>query len=310
MWRRLSTRESRREQTKSPNQHTREQTWYNNVCRLVEKLLPLQNQRRLKEWVEQARSGRASGALRGGDEGVIRLMRTVPFSFIQAVLLPGQTTMLDGGVPMIFLMTTQGEGSGLDTSRRVSVGGDLENNMVYCDGCKVVRNWTRWSALVYDHHSRKLLEIFVAFIQSESYEAVSQALAMWIVSGKKGYDSGQGGDKVEPHVVSPKELMLDAGEGAVRAAEEQFAHCRCVGRGIVRSCQFHYGECRIRTEREALPEEWREEHKKRCELVLGAATKEDVEMEAQELGMFYEEKCTSRENRVKMEGWLQYWIQR
>ena len=276
----------------------------------MEKLLPLQNQRRLKEWVEQARAGRAGGALRGGDEGVIRLMRTVPFSLIQAVQLPGQTTVVEGAVPMIFLMTTQGVGSGLDTSRRVSQGGDLGNNMVYLDGCKVVKNWTRWSAVVYDHHSRKMLDIFVAFIQSESYEAVSQVLAMWQTMGQKGYDSERPGESVEAHMVSPKEMMLDAGEGAVKAAEEQFAHCRVQGRGIIKLCQFHYGECMRRHEREALPEECRPEHAKRCQLVLGAATKEDVEAEAQELQMFYEEKCTTRENRVKMEGWLQYWIQR
>src|SRR3569623_392802 len=118
----------------------------------------------MKKWVEQAKAGRAGGALRGGDEGVIRLMRTVPFSFIQAVHLPGQTTVVDGAVPMLFLMTTQGEGSGLDTSRRLSQGGDLENNLVYCVGCIVVMIWSRWSAVVYDHHSRKLLEVFVAFI--------------------------------------------------------------------------------------------------------------------------------------------------
>ena len=270
----------------------------------MEKLLPLQNQRRLKEWVEQARAGRAGGALRGGDEGVIRLMRTVPFSFIQAVQLPGQTTTLQGAVPMIFLMTTQGEGSGLDTSRRVSEGGDLEENMVYCDGCKVVANWYRWSVLVYDHHSRKLLEILVAFIQSESYEAVSQVLATWQVWGSSG------GEGVATHVVSPKEVMLDAGEGAVKAAEEQFKELRFVGRGRVRSCQFHFAECRRRYERECLPEEWREEHKKRCELLLGAATKGDVEAEVHELQNFYEQKCTSREKAVRMEGWLQYWIER
>jgi hypothetical protein len=82
----------------------------------VEKLLPLQNSRRLKEWVDQSKVGRANGALRGGDEGVIRLRRTLPFSLIQAVHLPGQTSELEGAVPMIFCMTTQGVGSGLEMS--------------------------------------------------------------------------------------------------------------------------------------------------------------------------------------------------
>ena len=42
---------------------------------MVDKLLPLQNDRRLKEWVQQARASRGRGAMLGGDEGVIRLMQ-------------------------------------------------------------------------------------------------------------------------------------------------------------------------------------------------------------------------------------------
>ena len=90
---------------------------------MVDKLLPLQQERRLREWVQQARASRGRGVLLGGDEGVIRLMQELPFQLIHAVRLPGQTGGLQNEVPIIFLMTTQGSGSGLDTSRRLSKGG-------------------------------------------------------------------------------------------------------------------------------------------------------------------------------------------
>lgn len=280
------------------------------MCRLVEKLLPLQNARRLKEWVEQARAGRAGGALRGGDEGLIKMMRKLPFSLVHEVQLPGQTRMTDGAVPMIFCMTTQGVGSGLDTSRRLSKGGDLQDNMVYCDGSKVARAWFRWTVLVYDHFARKLLEVCAGFIQSESYEAVSQVLATWKSMGNRGWKGEKESEAVEAHIVNPKKLMLDAAEGAVRATIEAFKHFRVEGRGEVGSCAFHFHECRRRQERENLPEACREEHKMRCNLLLGSETQREMEAEAEELMLFYNEKCTTKENALKMEGWLQYWLQR
>jgi hypothetical protein len=192
----------------------------------------------------------------------------------------------------------------------VSKGGDLEDNQIYCDGCKVVKHGYRWTALVYDHHSRKLQEIFVAYIQSESYEAVSQVLASWHVTGLKGYQCLGKIESVAAHVVNPAEFMMDEAEGPGRAVDEQFMAFHGEGRGRRRSCAFHFGECRCRMEIAYLPEECREEHKMRCELLLGAATKEDMEVEAEELMDFYKEKCTTPKDALAMEGWLQYWIQR
>ena len=169
-------------------------------------------------------------------------------------------------------MTTQGKGSGLDTSRRLSKGGDLEDNMVYMDGCRMAVKWTKWSASVYDHHGGKMQEVFAGFIQSESKEAVAQALALWKQLRRMGYDGAHGREPVEGHEVSPKITMLDAAEGPVQATEEAFGHLKVEGRGETRSCQFHFGECRCRHEKEYLPEEWREEHKRRAEVILGAQT--------------------------------------
>jgi hypothetical protein len=56
-----------------------------------EKLLPLQPNQRLREWVKVGRASRGRGALLRGDERVIRLMQDLPFKLIQAVRLPGQT---------------------------------------------------------------------------------------------------------------------------------------------------------------------------------------------------------------------------
>jgi hypothetical protein len=90
----------------------------------MQRLLPLMNAERLREWVRLGKTLRRGGMLRGGDEGVILLMRRFPFPFIQEVLLPGQTTIHGAGVPIIFCMTLQGVGSGLDVLRRVSKGGE------------------------------------------------------------------------------------------------------------------------------------------------------------------------------------------
>ena len=276
---------------------------------MVDKLLPLQNERRLREWVQQARASRGRGVLLGGDEGVIRLMKELPFQLIHAVRLPGQTGGLQTEVPIIFLMTTQGLGSGLDTSRRLSKGGDLEENMVYMDGCRMAVRWTKWSASVYDHNGGKMQEVFAAFLQSESKEAVAQALALWKLMGKDGYDRRYGGEPVKGHEVSPKVCMLDAAEGPVQATKEAFKHLKGGGRGETRTCQFHFGECRIRFERDYVPEEWREEHKKRADVILGAKTKEDVVAAAEELCGWYREKCRTLLDARRMEGWLAYWIQ-
>jgi hypothetical protein len=45
----------------------------------MERLLPLMNGDRLREWVRLGKTLRGNGILRGGDEGVILLMRTFPF---------------------------------------------------------------------------------------------------------------------------------------------------------------------------------------------------------------------------------------
>ncbi|GAQ85956.1 hypothetical protein KFL_002620220 [Klebsormidium nitens] len=41
-----------------------------------------------------------------------------------------------------------------------------------------------------------------------------------------------------------------------------------------------------------------------------AASQRDVELEAEELMTFYNNKCSTWENALLMEGWLQYWLQR
>jgi hypothetical protein len=164
------------------------------LCRVITELMPLSNSRKLQEWVRVGRVLGKGGLSGGGDEGVIALMRNLPFQFIHQVLLPDQLTADGLGVPMIFLMTTQGLGSGLDTSRRVSKGGDLEENMVYFDECHTAVNWVRYMASVYDHWNRNMLELFKAFIQTESYEAVAQVIAAWKQHGSSwhGWDTREG----------------------------------------------------------------------------------------------------------------------
>jgi hypothetical protein len=284
-------------------------TCFGVFYRMRERLLPLQPNRRLREWVKVGRASRGKGALLGGDEGVIRLMQDLPFRLIQAVRLPGQTGGLDNEVPIIFLMTTQGLGSGLDTSRRLSKGGDLEDNMVYMDGCRMVVRWTKWSASVYDHNGGKMQEVFACFKLLESKEGVTHALALWKQLGRLGYDGEHGEEPVAAHEVSSKILMLDAAEGPVQATEKAFGYLKEEGRGEVRTCQFHFNKCRRRHEKEYVPEEWREEHKKRTDIILGAQTKEEMSAAAEELCAWYRNKCRTVQDARRMEGWLTYWIQ-
>jgi hypothetical protein len=280
------------------------------LCRIITELMPLSNSRKLQEWVRVGRVLGKGGLSGGGDEGVIALMRKLPFQFIHQVLLPGQLTADGLGVPMIFLMTTQGLGSGLDTSRRVSKGGDLEENMVYFDGCHTAVNWVRYMASVYDHRNRNMLELSKASIQTESYEAVAQVTATWKQLARLGYKGRDEEESVAPHEVSWKVGMMDSAQGPVSAVEEAFVHLREEGRGMVMACKFHLHQCRRKHEVRYLKAEWHEEHKKRVELWIDAETREDCETEFDELLEFYKKACSSKTERVMMAGWASFWMQR
>jgi hypothetical protein len=49
------------------------------LCRVVTELMPLSNARNLQEWVRMGRVLGKAGLSSGGDEGVIALMRKLPF---------------------------------------------------------------------------------------------------------------------------------------------------------------------------------------------------------------------------------------
>jgi hypothetical protein len=210
----------------------------------MERLLPLMNGDRLREWVSLGKTLRGNGLLRGGNERLIVLMRTFPFPFIHEVLLPGQTTIDSPGISMIFCMTLQGGGSGLEMSRRVLKGGDLEDNMVYVDNCHTAVNWVRWMMSLYDHVNGKMQGIFKCFIQTENKEGCAQAIAKWKEIPSKGYMEGDEEYIVEPHDASFKVCMMDRAAGPVRAVEEAFEHLRKEGRGKVLTWQFHVNQCR------------------------------------------------------------------
>jgi hypothetical protein len=280
------------------------------LCRVVTELMPLSNTRNLQEWVRMGRVLGKAGLSGGGDEGVIALMTKLPFQFIHSVLLPGQTKVDGHAVPMIFLMTTQGLRSGLDTSRRVSKGGDLGDNMVYFDGCHTAVNWVRYMASVYDHRNKNMLEIIEAFIQSESYEAVGQVMATWKQLGRLGDKGRDEEESVAPHDVLWRVGMMDSAQGPVSAVEEAFAHLKEEKRGRVLACKFHLHQCRRKHEVRHLKAEYHAEHKRRVELWIDAETKEDCETEFEELLEFYKEACSDEFERVMMSGWASFWMQR
>jgi hypothetical protein len=49
------------------------------LCRVITELIPLSNPRKLQEWVRVGRVLGKGGLSGGGDEGVIALMRKLPF---------------------------------------------------------------------------------------------------------------------------------------------------------------------------------------------------------------------------------------
>ena len=114
---------------------------------------------------------------------------------------------------------------------------------------------------------------------------------------------------MKAHEVSPKINMLDAAEGPIQATEEAFGYLKAEGRGETRTCDFHLRECTRRHEREYLPEEWREEHRRRADVIRGAETKQEVEAAAEELCAWYKDKCRTPQDARRMEGWLAFWIQ-
>jgi hypothetical protein len=81
-------------------------------------------------------------------------------------------------------------------------------------------------ASVYDHWNRNMLELFKAFIQTESYEAAAQVIATWKQLARLGYKGRDEEESVAPHEVSWKVGMMDSAQGPVSAVEEAFAHLR------------------------------------------------------------------------------------
>jgi hypothetical protein len=113
--------------------------------------MTLVNKQKLTEWVKEARRMAASATGDGENEGVIALMAKLPFRFLHEVTLPEQLRALSPKMPLVFMMTTQGIGSGLETSRRVGPGGDLDGVPEFIDGSHTVVDWLKVTLSTYDH---------------------------------------------------------------------------------------------------------------------------------------------------------------
>jgi hypothetical protein len=96
--------------------------------------------------------------------------------------------------------------------------------MVDFYGCHTAVNWVRYMASVYDHRNRNMLELFTAFIQTESYEAVAQVIATWKQLARLGYKGRDEEESVASREVSWKVGMMDSAQGPVSAVEEAFVH--------------------------------------------------------------------------------------
>jgi hypothetical protein len=234
----------------------------------------------------------------------------LPLPFYPRGDTPGADNHRLAGCSDDFLHDTPGGGIGFGNVEEGSKGGDLENNMVYVDGCHTAVNWSRWMLSVYDHVNGRMQGIFKCFIQTENKEGCAQAIAMWKQLALKGYGEGDEEYRVEPHEASFKVCMMDCAAGPGKAVEEAFEHLRKEGRGKVITCQFHFNQCRRKHEQQFLPEEYHQEHRERTEVWLGAKVKEDCEKQFGELMRWYTKACSSNKEAIAMQGWAAFWMKR
>jgi hypothetical protein len=206
--------------------------------------MTLVNKQKLTEWVKEARRMAASATGEGGNEGVIALMAKLPFRFLHEVTLPEQLTALSPGVPLVFMMTTQGIGLGLETSRRVGPGGDLDGVPVFIDGSHTVVDWLKVTLSTYDHLEMVMKECCKAYVQTESKQSLGAVLAKWKAlcqMGNEGEENNR--EEIKGFEVAPEIFMLDAAAGPIAAVEDAFAYLTLQGRERVLMCRFHLGKC-------------------------------------------------------------------
>lgn len=270
-------------------------------------MITLANKQKLADWVKEARRMKKSGGGKGGDEGVVALMGKLRFKFLHEVTVPAQIGDKDPAVPVIFMMTTQGIGSGLETSRRIGRGGDLDHSMVHIDASFTAVNWLKVTFSVYDYHGEEMKELCKAFVQTESKAALAAVCANWkkvCLAGNVG-EENNGGD-IEGFEVKPELLMLDAAAGPSLAVEEAFDYLKGEGRGKVLTCKFHMKACRRRTEGVFLDDELSEKHRDLTDLLLGAESSEEFDKRFSDAMKWYEEELTGRSLRG-MQSWLAFW---
>lgn len=279
-------------------------------CRAIAEALTLANQQKLAEWVREARKLKQSQVGRGGNEGVVGLMGRFPFPFLREVTVPEQLSDLNPGVPLIFMMTSQGTGSGLETSRRLNPGGDLDGSVVFIDGTYIATAWLLIHLSTYDHIARELRELCKGFVQTESKEALGALCAKWKAVCQVGNvgEENNGGD-IQGFVVAPSSFMLDAAAGPIAAVEEAFEFTHASGRGTMYTCRFHFGRCRGLVEKVHLKEELVDAHKNLTEVLFHSKTEEEFMQWKGILGKWYREHLDERGVRG-MESWLNWWQER
>ena len=244
------------------------------VCRIVEETKALAN----LDWVKrQIKRGRE---LVGGKEAdryaALDLADKLPFPFLHRVMVPQQIREGSGEVPIVFMMTTRGRGSGLHVAREMSVpGGDLYYSTAYLDAQKVtVEEEMLMRLSTYSPRQRRMMTVAEAMLPSESQrhsEAFLGELSSCCMKGTRGVEGEKRGEgfwaEIPPFRFSAWRRCQDAAQGPNAAYEKVIGIVDGRGEGL--SCEMHWKKDKRNAEQN-LPEDLRDEHDTLVRIVLAS----------------------------------------
>ncbi|GAQ93549.1 hypothetical protein KFL_016400010, partial [Klebsormidium nitens] len=240
------------------------------------------------------------------------IAKKLGFPFVHKLFLAEQRLQPTSEVPMVFMMTVQGRGSGLHVAREMSVpGSDLYFRTAYLDAQKVTAEdevLTRLST--YSHVQRRMLTIASALIESESKKnmvAFMKELKKICLTGSPaGGEDGEGFWKaIAPFALDFWRLCSDAAEGPAAAYRAVVSSGE--GRGALVQCKMHFKND-LRNAEQNLPEDLRGHHRSLVRMWLVSEMDEQWKSRFHALLDWHEAKLQSNKTaKRKMCNWAAFW---